>query len=653
MLPIAWYFLKVIVCSGILYGYYWFLLRNKCFHGYNRFYLLATVVLSLLLPLLQFTWWQSPSASQNQAFRVLQVVASGNEYLDEVIIRSGRHHWTMEQLYPLLYFFVSLFLLSVFIRTLYLIFSLLKKYPAEKMQGISLVNTHHKSTPFSFLQYIFWNASIDMGSRQGQQIFRHELAHIRERHTYDKLFINATLIACWCNPFFWLIRKELNMIHEFIADKKAVENNDTADFAAMILQASYPQHQFDLTNNFFYSPLKRRLLMLTKNQNPRVPYFVRVLALPLAVLLFAAFTVKVKNGLANTPSAYTTLNRYDTVPPKLVTSRQMDKKTRTTDNNPQMKDELPSSQGPGRIRFDNFSGSRIGLDVLRKSKSIGCGNDQFTVRSATVYFSGAGFVVPISRDISSGDLAPLRSMIEKCKDGSVITFDHIKTQSADGKVVIADGISIAIYENQGVASQDDRIFSKVEMEASFPGGAEGWKNYLIKNINPILPVDEGWKAGTYTLIVQFIVHQDGTVSDVTTKNYPGSKTAQHCIDIIKNGPNWIPAMQNGLKVNAYRKQPITFVVEEENSKQSAEIYKVPFKVHLMIDGKVETYSLIANGSFTFKPGQRYYLNGKIISDPGVIRKEEVVSMESYDAGSGFAAFGENGKNGVLLIRTRG
>lgn len=563
MLLIAWYFLKVIVCSGILYGYYWFLLRNKCFHGYNRFYLLATVVLSLLLPLLQVTWWQSPSASQNQAFRVLQVVASGNEYLDEVIIRSGRQHWTIEQLYPLLYLLVSLFLLSVFIRTLYLIFILLKKYPAEKMQGISLVNTHHKSTPFSFLQYIFWNASIDRSSPQGQQIFRHELAHIRERHTYDKLFINATLIACWCNPFFWLIRKELNMIHEFIADKKAVENNDTAAFAAIILQASYPQHQFNLTNNFFYSPLKRRLLMLTKNQNPRVNYFVRILVLPFTVVLFTAFTVKVKNKLEKTPVVYSTLNRNDTVPPKFATSAQFEKKTQATDLNPTLKEDLRSSQGPGRIRYDNFSGSRIGIDILRKSRSIVCQNSQFTVRSATVYFSGAGFANPVAVNISSGDLAPLRSMIDKCKGGSVITFDNIQTQSADGKVAKAGGMSTAIFENLSTVSEDDRIFSKVEVEASFPGGAEGWKNYLIKNINPVLPVDEGWKAGTYTLVVEFIVHQDGRVSDVTTKNYPGSKTAQHCIDIIKSGPNWLPAMQNGMKVNAYRKQPITFLIEEQ------------------------------------------------------------------------------------------
>ena len=94
------------------------------------------------------------------------------------------------------------------------------------------------------------------------------LCRVKEKHSYDKIFMNLVMIFFWINPFFWLIRKELNMIHEFIADKKALEDCDTEAFAAMILQATYPNQQFNLANNFFYSPIKRRLLMLTKNKNP-------------------------------------------------------------------------------------------------------------------------------------------------------------------------------------------------------------------------------------------------------------------------------------------------------------------------------------------------------------------------------------------------
>jgi hypothetical protein len=299
MLPIAYYLLKVIICSSILYGYYWLLLCNKIFHKYNRFYLMASVVLSLLLPLIKINFWQQNETTSTGVIQVLQAVSSSDEYMDTIIVAAKSNRFNTAQLYPFAYLLVSIVFIFIFLHGLYIIFRLLKKYPQQIINSISFVNTDDKRTPFSFLKYIFWNNSIDIETTTGQQIFKHELAHVQEKHSHDKLFINIILIFFWCNPFYWLIRKELNMIHEFIADKKAVEDSDTAAFAAMILQATYPQHRFQLTNNFFYSPIKRRLLMLTKNKNPKVNYFGRIMVLPLAVLIFTAFTFKINKGHKN------------------------------------------------------------------------------------------------------------------------------------------------------------------------------------------------------------------------------------------------------------------------------------------------------------------------------------------------------------------
>ena len=299
MLPFFWYMLKVIICSGILFAYYWLFLRNKIFHGYNRFYLLASMLLSLLLPLIKINFWQQATQA-NQAIRVLQAVSIGDDYMTNMVVTSQRSNWSLEQLYAMAYWFVSIIFLLVMLRSLFLIRTLLKQNTIQRIEDVAFVCTNHESTPFSFLKYIFWNSSIDINSTTGRQIFKHEVAHIQQKHTHDKLFVNIILIFCWCNPFFWLYRKELNMIHEFIADKKAVEDSDTAAFAAMILQAAYPKHRFELVNNFFYSPIKRRLLMLSKNKNPRVNYIGRIMVLPLAVLIFAAFTFKTKNS----PSIY-------------------------------------------------------------------------------------------------------------------------------------------------------------------------------------------------------------------------------------------------------------------------------------------------------------------------------------------------------------
>ncbi len=107
------------------------------------------------------------------------------------------------------------------------------------------------------------------------------------------------------------------------------------------------------------------------------------------------------------------------------------------------------------------------------------------------------------------------------------------------------------------------VFSNVEQEPQFPGGKQAWAEFLKKNLDDALPVKEGWKEGTYQIIVKFIVKEDGSVSQVNTENYKNTKTAQACIDLIKNGPSWIPAKQNGKTVSATRKQPITFVVNEQ------------------------------------------------------------------------------------------
>ena len=285
MLPYAYYLLKVMLCSGILFSYYWLLLRNKVYHRYNRFYLLAALLVSLVMPLIEINIWHKADTAA-QSIKLLQAVTGSNEYLDEIVLTSRQNYFTSEQLVLLLYLLTCFIFCTLFIQVLLKIRTLLKQHQQTVVDNICFVNTTAKGTPFSFLKYIFWNDNIDRNTTTGNQIFKHELAHVQQKHSYDKLFINAILIFFWCNPFFWLMRKELNIIHEFMADKIAVEDSDTEAFAAMILQATYPQHQFALTNPFFYSPIKRRLIMLTKNNNTKAGYIGRVLALPLAVLLF-------------------------------------------------------------------------------------------------------------------------------------------------------------------------------------------------------------------------------------------------------------------------------------------------------------------------------------------------------------------------------
>jgi TonB-dependent SusC/RagA subfamily outer membrane receptor len=294
MIAFTYYILKVLICSAVLFGYYWFALRNKVFHGYNRFYLLAVIVLSLTLPTLRINLRQQNVAPTN-TIKILQVVTATDDFVEVFDAKPVAQSITLEDVIPYLYIMISLALLFVFISMLYRIYVLYKKHHAIQLQNIYLVNTDAaKGTPFSFFRTIFWNNEIEIKSTTGQSIFKHELAHIHQRHSYDKIFISIVLTIFWCNPIFWFIKKELNMIHEFIADKYAVEDGDTAEFANMLLAVAYPKHSFSITNHFFYSPIKRRLAMITKNKNPRVNYISRLLALPILLIVFAAFTLKAR-----------------------------------------------------------------------------------------------------------------------------------------------------------------------------------------------------------------------------------------------------------------------------------------------------------------------------------------------------------------------
>ena len=102
----------------------------------------------------------------------------------------------------------------------------------------------------------------------------------------------------------------------------------------------------------------------------------------------------------------------------------------------------------------------------------------------------------------------------------------------------------------------------LENEVEFPRGAAAFGNYLSENVKANMPVDEGWKAGTYKVMERFVVAKDGSVSNVITENYAGSKTAEMCMEIIKKDPKWIPCKQNDLVVTSCKKQPITFLVAE-------------------------------------------------------------------------------------------
>ena len=298
MLPYI-YLLKVIVCSAIFMGYYFVVLRNKIYHQYNRFYLLFATLASWCIPLLQFNIVVAKAIVYQPVFEAITYIASSNKSFEpEPIYQPIATHFTTDNYIVFIYIVLAAMLMIAMLYAIAKIFLLTKKYPKENINNCPIYLTKEENTPFSFFKFIFWNTDINIHSNIGNQILQHELTHIKQKHSWDKIFIQLNIIAGWFNPFFWLIKKELEMIHEFIADKKSVPNANTAEFAAMLLNTAFGTKQLALTNPFFFSPIKRRLIMLTKNTHPKFSYLQRIIALPLLALAIILFSFKVKDEIA-------------------------------------------------------------------------------------------------------------------------------------------------------------------------------------------------------------------------------------------------------------------------------------------------------------------------------------------------------------------
>ena len=297
MYSTLYYLLQVLVCSAVLMVYYLLVLRNKKFHQYNRFYLLGVALVSWIVPLIKIFWQQERSGVRQ--VDLLNVVAVNNSEM-EALVTSKQESLDLLSLLPNLYVGVSVFLAVAMLVSLYRIYKIYREHECTNLQQFYLVMTREKGTPFSFFSYIFWNAEIDIQTPAGKQILQHELTHVTQYHSIDKIVIQLNLIAGWFNPFFWLLKKELDMIHEFIADKKSVEHGDTASFAQMLLTTAYPGQQFPLTNPFFFSPIKRRLKMLTNTKNPTFNYLRRLIVLPLLAVVVLLFAFRAKENTSAT-----------------------------------------------------------------------------------------------------------------------------------------------------------------------------------------------------------------------------------------------------------------------------------------------------------------------------------------------------------------
>ena len=114
-----------------------------------------------------------------------------------------------------------------------------------------------------------------------------------------------------------------------------------------------------------------------------------------------------------------------------------------------------------------------------------------------------------------------------------------------------------------VKKDDDpnKVYTKTDVDASFPAGDSLWRNFLKENLKKEIPAKNGAAIGVYTVVVKFIVSKDGSVADVFCEKDPGYGMCEEAMRLIKKAKKWIPAKQAGVIVNAYHRERIIFNVE--------------------------------------------------------------------------------------------
>ncbi len=165
-------------------------------------------------------------------------------------------------------------------------------------------------------------------------------------------------------------------------------------------------------------------------------------------------------------------------------------------------------------------------------------------------------VIKKDEEVKQEEVPPEVTELEDTKI-DVVSQEGIKDLGIAVPPVVDEGKAVVEAPKK---EDENKVFTKVEIEASFAGD---WGRFLQRTLNADTPVNNGAPAGQYTVIVQFIVDKQGNISEVKALTNHGYGMEEEAVRAIKKAQKWNPAVQNGRQVNAYRKQPITFVVSEE------------------------------------------------------------------------------------------
>lgn len=260
------YLLQVNVGLILFYALYKLVCTRDTFFRSRRFILIVSLVLPFILPFIDVREWL-----ESRDRMIMLTHFDYSAVLPEIVVGSeavetGNRVFVLSEWIGYLYLAGVVVLLVRLAVQAFSLYRLIVRMPEKEINGVRIKCLNDPSGPFSFFGWIFMNPAA-VKEDEISEILTHEMAHVKQHHSVDVLLAEMVSICCWMNPFAWLLKREVRLNLEFLADRKVMEAGfATKSYQYHLLGLAY-NHKYGLSNNFNFSHLKQRIIMMNKKKS--------------------------------------------------------------------------------------------------------------------------------------------------------------------------------------------------------------------------------------------------------------------------------------------------------------------------------------------------------------------------------------------------
>lgn len=291
MIDIKSYFIVSSASLGIAYCFYKLFFRSELKFSRHRRFLLGSVAMSVLLPLTHVSIDFRGKTDQTlltEAFTLTGNISAQPIFPEKGIIRQ------LFDTLPYIYIIISALFILMLVIHLIRIFQLYRSSKKTRQGEILILRSEKIKSPFSFFSWVFLPETLSE-SEEMNSIIIHERVHARNFHSIDKIVFELLISFMWFNPFLWMMKRSLHLVHEYLADEGTLQSGvERTRYQALLINHAAEENLICLHSSF-YNNLKQRMIMMTKSKNRGQSSSGMLTVFPLSVILI--MTVAVLNGL--------------------------------------------------------------------------------------------------------------------------------------------------------------------------------------------------------------------------------------------------------------------------------------------------------------------------------------------------------------------